>query len=53
MPGALEMDFTAVIDFLKQFETAKVMKFLQTMDVQTVMEHPYFLAVCHHFFLYI
>ena len=38
------MDFTAVIEFLKQFETKKVMEFLQTMDVQTVMEHPYFLA---------
>jgi hypothetical protein len=38
------MDFTAVIGFLKQFETTKVMEFLQTMDVKTVMEHPYFLA---------
>ena len=38
------MDFTAVIEFLKQFETTKVMEFLQTMDVKTVMEHPYFLT---------
>jgi hypothetical protein len=38
------MDFTVVIEFLKQFETSKVMAFLQTMDVKTVMEHPYFLA---------
>ena len=38
------MDFTAVIEFLKQFETKKVMEFLQTMDVKTVMEHPYFLV---------
>ncbi len=35
------MDFTAVIEFLKQFETTKVMEFLQTMDVKTVMEHPW------------
>jgi hypothetical protein len=39
------MDFTAVIDFLKQFETAKVMGHIQSMDVKTLMEHPYFLAV--------
>ena len=38
------MDFTVVIEFLKQFETKKVMEFLQTMDVKTLMEHPYFLA---------
>ncbi len=38
------MNFNAVIEFLKQFETTKVMEFLQTMDVKTVMEHPYFLT---------
>lgn len=38
------MDFTAVIEFLKQFETSKVMGYMQSMDVKTVMEHPYFLA---------
>lgn len=38
------MDFTPAIEFLKQFETKKIMDFLQTMDLMTVMEHPYFLA---------
>ncbi len=38
------MDFNSVIEFLKQFETAKVMAYLQAMDLKTVMEHPYFLA---------
>lgn len=38
------MDFNAVIKFLKQFETAKVMEALQSMDLKTVMEHPYFLT---------
>jgi hypothetical protein len=38
------MDFSAVIEFLKQFETTKVMTYVQTMDLKSVMEHPYFLA---------
>lgn len=38
------MNFNSVIEFLKQFETAKVMAYLQAMDVKTLMEHPYFLA---------
>lgn len=38
------MEFSAVIDFLKQFETAKVMAYLKSMDLKTVMEHPYFLT---------
>lgn len=38
------MDFNAVIKFLQQFETAKVMAALQAMDLKTVMEHPYFLS---------
>ncbi len=38
------MNFSTAIDFLKHFETTKVMKFLQSMDVKTVMEHPYFLT---------
>lgn len=38
------MDFSSVIAFLQQFETKKVMEFVQTMDVKTVMEHPYFLT---------
>jgi len=38
------MDFNAVIKFLQQFETAKVMAALQAMDLKTVMEHPYFLT---------
>lgn len=38
------MDFNAVIKFLQQFETAKVMAALQAMDLKSVMEHPYFLT---------
>lgn len=38
------MDFNSVIEFLKQFETAKVMGYLQSMDLKTMMEHPYFLT---------
>ncbi len=38
------MDFSVVIDFLKQFETTKVMAYLKELDLKTVMEHPYFLT---------
>ncbi len=38
------MDFSSVIEFLQQFETKKVMAYVQTMDLKTVMEHPYFLT---------
>jgi hypothetical protein len=38
------MDFNSVIEFLKQFETTKVMTTLQSMDLKTVMQHPYFLT---------
>ena len=38
------MDFSSVIGFLKQFETAKIMAYIKAMDLKTVMEHPYFLA---------
>ena len=38
------MDFSSVIEFLQQFETKKVMAYMQEMDVKTLMEHPYFLA---------
>ena len=38
------MDFSSVIKFLQQFETHKVMAYIQAMDLKTVMEHPYFLA---------
>jgi len=38
------MDFSAVIDFLKQFETTKVMAIVKDLDLKTVMEHPYFLV---------
>lgn len=38
------MDFSTVIDFLKQFETTKVMTFVQSMDLNEVMNHPYFLT---------
>jgi len=38
------MDFSPVIDFLQKFETKKVMAYIQSMDLKTVMEHPYFLT---------
>lgn len=38
------MDFSSVIEFLKQFETTKVMGYLQSMELKELMEHPYFLA---------
>lgn len=38
------MDFSSVIAFLKQFETTKVMAYIQAMDLKEVMEHPYFLT---------
>ena len=38
------MDFSAAVEFVKQFETEKVMAYLKAMDVKTVMEHPYFLT---------
>ena len=37
------MDFASVIEFLKQFKTEKVMAYAQEMDLNTAMEHPYFL----------
>jgi hypothetical protein len=38
------MDFSAVIEFLQQFETKKIMAYIQEADLKTLMEHPYFLG---------
>lgn len=38
------MDFSSVIEFFKQFETTKVMTYIQAMDLNEVMKHPYFLT---------
>ena len=38
------MDFSTVIEFFKQFETTKVLAYLQAMDLSELMQHPYFLA---------
>ena len=38
------MDFSTVIEFLKQFETTKVMAYLQAVDLNELMQHPYFLT---------
>ena len=38
------MDFSSIIEFLKQFETTKVMAYVQAMDLTEVMKHPYFLT---------
>lgn len=40
----LRVDFSPVIEFMQNFETKKVMAYLQSMDLKTVMEHPYFLT---------
>ena len=38
------MDFSSVLKFLQQFKTDKVMAYVQEMELNSVMEHPYFLA---------
>ena len=38
------MDSSSVIEFIKQFETTKIMAYIKAMDLKTIMEHPYFLA---------
>ncbi len=38
------MDFSAVIKFLQQFETARVMAYIQATDLNELMQHPYFLT---------
>lgn len=38
------MDFGSAFDFIKQFETTKVMDSIKAMDLRSIMEHPYFLA---------
>lgn len=38
------MDFSSATEFIKQFETAKIMAYIKAMDLKTIMEHPYFLA---------
>lgn len=37
------MDFSSVLKFLQKFETSRVMAYVQTMELNSVMEHPYFL----------
>ncbi len=38
------MDITAIVDFLQRFETAKVIKYLETINIQELMRNPYFLG---------
>jgi hypothetical protein len=38
------MDFSSVLKFLQKFETSKIMAYVQEMELNSVMEHPYFLA---------
>lgn len=38
------MDFSSAVEFIKQFETTKVMNYIKAMDLKTMMEHPFFLA---------
>jgi hypothetical protein len=38
------MDFSSVVEFIKQFETTKVVAYIEAMDLKTFMENPYFLA---------
>lgn len=38
------MDLSSVMEFLQQFETKKLLAFLQDTDTKEIMEHPYFLT---------
>ena len=38
------MDFSTVIEFFKQFETTKVMAYIQATNLNELMQHPYFLT---------
>ena len=38
------MNLAAVLDFLKNFETAKVLQFLNDMNVGELIHHPWFLG---------
>jgi hypothetical protein len=38
------VDFSHVIEILQKFETKKVLTYIQSMDLKTLMEHPYFLT---------
>lgn len=38
------MDISSVMEFLQQFETARMMDYLQKTDTKQIMEHPYFLT---------
>lgn len=38
------MDFSSVMEFLQQFETKKLIEYLQDTNTREIMEHPYFLT---------
>lgn len=38
------MDLSSVMEFLQQFETKKLLAYLQEADTKEIMEHPYFLT---------
>ena len=38
------MDFSSFMTYLQQFETAKVLKYLETLNLQELMRNPYFLG---------
>ncbi len=38
------MDFSQAIEFIKQFETHRVMKTLETLNLQELVRNPYFLG---------
>lgn len=38
------MDLSSVMEFLQQFETKKLLAFIQENDTKQIMEHPYFLT---------
>ena len=38
------MNFSTVIEFFKHFETTKVLSYIQAMDLNELMQHPYFLT---------
>ncbi len=38
------MDFSTIIEFLQRFETAKVIDYLRTLDLATLLHNPWLLA---------
>ena len=40
----IQVDLSSFMGYLQQFETAKVLKYLETLNLQELMRNPYFLG---------